>query len=187
MIPDTRIYAQMRPDSAGRKLLHDVQGSLPPQKTGRMITDEELHMTLIHFGKSKEIFERLSATTKLDRKTYERELQNYINETSTLLPDTPFTLRFIGYELLGKNQTTLVAAFDACEGLHMLHTKLYSLLMGFFERVGFSDPLDFMEQDGNFRHAGSLHPHVTLYKGYSGALPTATIDEIHMTPMKVVY
>lgn len=182
-----RIYAQMRPDLAGCRELLEVQAGLVGQKSGRIIGPDELHLTLIHFGKTEQLYAAIEPLLTIDKATYERELDRYIAETTTALPKAPVELRFTGYDLFRPKRTALVAEFAATDELRMIHTTLVDILTSFFDRIGVKDSVGFLNADPNFRHSMTLKPHVTLYKGYAGDVPTMPIGSVRFEPMKVVY
>lgn len=184
---DTRIYVQLRPDEAGIRRLQATQGELKPGKTGRMMPEEELHMTVIHFGKTADVKAALQAVTALDDATYESALNDYTARTRALLTGERYELHWTGYGHFGAHGKTLVATFEAPEPLHALHREAFEALRRFVSRCGVKDPDAFIRNDPNFTHAQVLRPHITLYKGYEGPDPDVPLGDITVHFMKLVY
>lgn len=152
-----------------------------------MIGPEELHLTLIHFGKVPDIYRTLSAYAHFDDNRFKTSLEQYVTATQALLPYRLDRLKCTGYSLFGSNNTTLVARFIATEELVSLHNALVDVLREFFRSIGIADPDTFMKRDPNFMYATELRPHVTLYKGYSGRLPIQQLEAIDFIGMDVLY
>ena len=182
-----RIYAQLRPSDSDVADIQVIQNNLTYQEQGRLIGSDELHLTLIHFGKSDEVYQTINQHSDVHRERYDELLTDYIAKTKAVMLHETLSLDFDTYDLFGPKKKTLVLKFMPSETLSQLHTKLFALLLDFFEKLTIPEPLDFMANDPNFKHALTCEPHVTLYKGYVGELPKVACKPMKFESMKVIY
>lgn len=183
-----RVYAQLKPDQAGLEHLLSVQSALPPQERGYAVSARQLHLTLIHFGKVFEIYDRLqTAVPDVTYETYETNLKAYIAGSEAAMPQHSITLRPSGFALFGNSHATLVVTYDTNQELLEAHQAQYWLLVSFLKKCGLEDPEGFMKKDVNFMFAQEPKPHITLYKNYGSALPTLALLPVTLLSMPTVY
>jgi hypothetical protein len=58
--------------------------------------------------------------------------------------------------------------------------------MALFEQAGIRGVDSFMKSDRNFSQAANLQPHVTIYKGVQGRLPTAPLGRMSFNAMNII-
>ncbi|UWX96061.1 2'-5' RNA ligase family protein [Arthrobacter zhaoxinii] len=180
-----RLYAQMEPDGASLAHLLSLQDALPAGT--RRVPRRQLHATLIHFGKVMDVYRVISAETGISRSAYDQLLGGYIARTEALLPPSAFRLDPLGTAGFGARGSTLVVEYQPSLELTALHGELYEVLVDFLAACGVSDSAAFMASDPNFMFAAALRPHITLARGYLGAVPPLRLEPVTLTPMPVVY
>lgn len=180
-----RLYAQMQPDGPSLAHLLSLQEPLPAGT--RPVPRRQLHLTLIHFGKVLDVYRVINAQTGLSRSAYEGLLAGYIARTEALLPAVSFHLEPVGFAGFGTRGSTLAVEYLPTPELALLHRELYGELVGFLGAAGIRDTDAFMAGDPNFRHAGTLRPHISLARGFAGALPSLPLESVTLQPMPVVY
>ncbi|MCQ1956297.1 2'-5' RNA ligase family protein [Arthrobacter sp. zg-Y826] len=180
-----RLYAQMQPDGPSLAHLLSLQQALPDGT--RLVPRPQLHLTLIHFGKVLDVHRAINAQTGISRSAYEQLLAEYIARTEALLPAVSFRLEPAGFAGFGTRGSTLVVEYVPTPELALLHRELYGALVGFLGAAGIRDPAAFMAGDPNFMHAGTLRPHISLARGFAGALPSLPLKSVTLQPMPVVY
>lgn len=164
-----RIYAQLKPDDAGLAELLRLQSACRERAPGtRRVSAGRLHLTLIHFGKADEAFERLSAATGVDAETFGRALASYLTATGAALSKTEFGLEPRGLAGFGRDGTTLAVELEATAGLEAVHRVLYGVLRDFLAACGVPDPDAYAAQDPSLAYAAGLRPHITLLHGFRG-------------------
>lgn len=185
---EKRIYIQMQPDGEACQEFVKIGEALPTQSSGRLLPPEELHVTLIHFGKASDVLAAIRSAVPLTDDVFAKNLEEYITATRAILTDQSYGLTNGTYDRFGARSTTLVAVYDAPPALHTIHAQAYRLLIRFIHACGVADAEAFAHNDPNFMHAASFKPHVTIYKGYAGPdpliLPPASIT---LRFMKLVY
>ncbi len=175
-----KIYAQLAPAVL----------NLPPyesQKIGRKVSSDELHMTLLHFGKISEIYRYVSNEVFISEEKYLHELKQFIARTKATLPDHTISLRHTGYAMFGPRRSSLVATFSTTPELRAFHQKLYKSLLTFLANCNLPNSKSFAKNHHSLLHAHTLEPHVTLYKGYKGSIPTLDLGNVTFYSMEVVY
>ena len=180
-----RLYAQMQPDGPSLAHLLSLQESLPAGT--RLVPRRQLHLTLIHFGKVLDVHRAVSRQSGISLPDYEELLTGYIARTEAMLPAVPFRLEPAGFAGFGGRGSTLVVEYLATPELDALHRKLYGELVDFLEAAGIADTAAFMAHDSNFMFASALRPHISLARGYTGALPSLPLESVTLQPMPVVY
>ena len=182
-----RVYSQLRPDENGIARLRAAQAELSATSTGRTMPVDELHMTVIHFGKADRIFESLSACTSVQRDSFDASLRYMVDAWGALMNEA-FQLEHTGYDRFGKNGKTIVATFKPIPELQQLHDSQLSLLKTFLRVCSVNDVDSYISNDPNFVNALTLRPHVTLKKGHeSRDLPIVELGTILFRPMQIVY
>lgn len=177
----------MKPDHVSLEHLKYLQKQLPAQQGGFAQPERALHMTLIHFGKVRDVFTVITNLTSIPFEDYVRQLEWYIQETIKILPAQSFELTPLQLSGFGLQGRTLVAEYEAPPALHDVHDELYTVLKKFLAVCGISDVEAFMKNDRNFMHAQNLKAHITLYKGFGGSIPDLTLLPITVEAMKLVY
>ncbi|MCC3291528.1 2'-5' RNA ligase family protein [Arthrobacter sp. zg-Y1110] len=180
-----RLYAQMQPDGPSLAHLLSLQESLPAGT--RLVPRKQLHLTLIHFGKVLDVHRAVNAQTGISRSAYEQLLAGYVARTEALLPAVSFRLGPVGFAGFGTRGSTLVVEYLPTPDLALLHRDLYRELVGFLGAAGIRDTAAFIAGDPNFIHAGTLRPHISLARGFAGALPSLQLESVTLQPMPVVY
>lgn len=184
---DKRIYVQLQPDERGIDDLVAIQRELDSSRTGRLMPPEELHMTVIHFGKSRDVLAAVRRESEIDEATYDDRLAEYVGRTQNILTDDTYDLTPAGFGHFGARGKTLVIRYEAPPELAELHSRAYSELTRFLGACGIADPETFVRHDPNFKNSRELKPHVTLYKGYEGRVPDIELGHIAVRFMKLVY
>lgn len=184
---DTRIYVQMKPDEAAVDALTAIGRDLPAQDSGRLLPPEELHITLIHFGKAREVLAALRGAANVGDETFAAQLEAYVADTAALLTGDTYTLKPQGYARFGVRHATLVGRYEAPSELAGIHARAYDRLVRFIGGCGIANAEDFARGDPNFRYAGRFTPHATIYKGYEGPDPEAPLPPMDVRFAGLVY
>ncbi|MCC9145715.1 MULTISPECIES: 2'-5' RNA ligase family protein [unclassified Arthrobacter] len=180
-----RLYAQLQPDAAS--LAHLLSLRQAVSAPARPVPRHQLHLTLIHFGKVLDVYRIISAQTGIELPAYKQLLSGYIARTEKLLPMDSFRLEPAGLAGFGARGTTLVVEYLPSPEITALHRELYAVLAGFLADCGVADTVGFMASDPNFMFASQLRPHITLARGFSGALPALPLETVTLKPMPVMY
>ncbi|MCC9204434.1 2'-5' RNA ligase family protein [Arthrobacter sp. zg-Y769] len=180
-----RLYAQMQPDAPSLAHLLSLQQALPPGT--RLVPRRQLHGTLIHFGKVLDVYRVISTETGISLPAYERLLAGYIARTEALLPAATFRLEPVGFAGFGARGSTLVVEYLPSAELTALHGELHAALVDFLAACGVSGTEAFMAADPNLMFASTLRPHISLARGFAGALPSLPLESVTLQPMPVVY
>ena len=165
----------------------DLQQSLPVQQRGRAVPAGGLHLTLIHFGKIRDVYEDISTVSGVGWKQYTAHLTRYIARTADLMPLRPVRLLPAGLARFGQRGGTLVVEYQLPAELAAVHSLMYQVLYTFLQDCGITGVDSFIAQNINFMHAPKLKPHITLYKGYAGPLPDIQLSPVTLAGMPVVY
>lgn len=184
-----RLYAQMRPDDASLAHLLALLGSVSSAGPHglRPVPRSQLHLTLIHFGKVRDVYRVIRSATGISLAAYEEALEGYIGRTEALLPPASFRLQPVHLSGFGANGRTLVVEYAPTPELSALHAALLAELEDFLAGCGIEDTAGFMAGDPNFMFAPTLRPHITLARGYTGPPPVLPLAPVTLTPMPVVY
>ena len=177
---NVRLYAQLRPEGDGLAHLEEIQHTLPAEACGRLTSAGQLHMTMIHFGRIKDVFETIRRVTDISWERYSQLLAAYIQDTTGLMPEEPFLAQPAGYARFGQRGGTLVIEYTVPRRLIELQAGMYDVLRDFLTACGIRDAEAFMAGDLNFMHARVLRPHITLCKGYQGELPSAPLRPVRL-------
>ena len=184
---DLRVYSQLAPDEASIKKLVTAQSSLRLESGQKLMQSSEFHLTIIHFGKSWEVFDRVHAITGVAHEKFTEYLETFIRESEASMQPQNIALKHAGYAAFGANGRTLAAKFSCPNELRDMHSYQLKLLQNFFMRCGINDTTAFMANDSNFKFALSITPHITIQKGYQGEMPTDSLGQITCTPMRLRY
>lgn len=186
---DPRIYAQMRPDAASLAHLRSLQEALPRRPGLRLATPARLHLTLIHFGRVRDVHAVLQAAVPgLDEEVFTAALGEYLQATRAVLPARSVTFDPVGTAGFGPGGRVLVVEYRPAPELLAVHAALYAVLERFLHRCGVQDIDAFTAGDPNFRHAARLRPHITLARGWNGAPPALSpLEPVTLEPMPVLY
>ena len=185
---EQRIYVQMAPDDQSAAALGRIGPTLPNQLLGRLVPQRELHMSLIHFGKTADVLATIRQVVQIADGEYKAHVAAYITATQELLSDTDYHLTSRGYDRFGVHNTVLAARYEAPAELKEVHHKAYTELIRFLGACGIENAQRFAETDRNFMHARTFTPHITLYKGYNGPLPYGPPPpDVTARFMKLVY
>lgn len=161
---EQRLYVQLQPDSASLEQILTVQshfGSL-----GRIVKEEKIHLTIIHFGIVSEILENLPATTQVKRTAF----SEYVARTQSIISTSPesYELQPKAIELYGEHSTTLAIRYEEAPQLVDIHENCLHALQEFLSSSGVVKVEEWMSNDRNFMYAQTLNPHVTIVKNFSG-------------------
>jgi len=187
MLPKPKLYVQYRPVGESLQYITDMQSTVADQlPAGRPMPFEQIHLTMIHYGKVAAIYETLkTANPDLAITTYEvaveqfvrqchNELPNYISTTSTELA------------AFGPSGKVIVVKLAENETLMTVQSTAASLLLDLFSSCGIADPIAFQKQDYNFQFVVPFHPHITLLK-QAPAMPNisfkAQLLELQLMPL----
>lgn len=184
---ERRIYVQMAPDTAGLEALSAISSRLPAQSSGRVLPREELHVTLIHFGRVKDMLASLRNVIAITNEAYEAALKVYLEATASLMTKDAYHLEPRGYARFGARGTTLVGRYEPSPGLVERWRLAYDQLLLFVEACGITNPVDFVAHDQNLKFAGTFTPHITFYKGYDGPDPHDPLPPLAVTFMPLEY
>ncbi|MBP3035940.1 hypothetical protein J2M53_06685 [Arthrobacter sp. zg-ZUI100] len=198
-----RLYAQLRPDppSLARLLrLQQALGALPEINDGgspRWVPARQMHLTLIHFGKVRDVHAVVAAATGISAAEYEELLACYVAQTEAEMPRHPVVLEPAVLSRFGRHGRTLVLEYFPSPELKESHAAAYAALETFLRRAGISDVPAFTAGDPNFMFASRLRPHITLARGFAGTLPAPAqgsgpaggfpLERVRLEPMPVVY
>lgn len=172
-----RLYAQLRPDAGSLEHLLTLQESLaarPEVNDGgrpRWISERQLHLTLIHFGKVRDVYAVVSAASDISWNEYEGLLAGYVAETEAAMPLQSIRLEPAVMSRFGRHGLTLVVEYFPSSVLLQSHARAYAALEGFLHSCGIEDTNAFTAADPNFMFASRLRPHITLARGFAGTLP----------------
>ena len=184
-----RIYAQLYPESDTLAELLRLQEGLDPQQSGRLVPAKGLHMTIIHFGIINQVWNRLSRAvgTELTRQVYLRQIEKLVSSWEDCLRSVVVGLEPIGFTRFGKHGLVLAVEYRPTYEILELHQQCLARLVTFLQNCRVADPTRFMREDYNFTNALTLRPHISLYKGYSGAEPTAELQNAWLHAAPVTY
>lgn len=193
-----RLYTQLRPGPASLAHLAAVQRELAGEsaapdagRTGpRWVPVDQLHLTLIHFGKVLDVYAVLTTATGVGWPDYGRLLEAYIRDTEALLPAAWFRLEPLALARFGRHGRTLVAEYRPDPALAAVHARAYAALTEFLRGCGISDPAAFTAQDPNFMFAAGLRPHITLCRNFEGTVPGTDVLPllpVMVRPLPVLY
>ena len=172
-----RLYAQLRPDEESLAHLGALQkelAALPEINDGgrpRWSSERQMHLTLIHFGKVRDVYAVVSVATGIARDDYEQLLAGYVSETEAAMPRQPVVLEPAVLSRFGRHGRTLVLEYFPSAVLLQSHAAAFAALEGFLRRCGIADVEGFTAADPNFMFAPRLRPHITLSRGFEGTLP----------------
>lgn len=172
-----RLYAQLRPDAESLEHLRELQQDLaarPEVNDGgapRWIPERQVHLTLIHFGKVRDVYAVISAAADISREEYEELLAGYVAETEAAMPQQPVLLEPAVLSRFGRHGRTLVLEYFPSAALLHSHTLAYAALETFLNACGITDVPAFTAEDPNFMFSSRLRPHITLARGFTGTLP----------------
>ena len=172
-----RLYAQLRPDAQSLELVVALQqalAALPEVNDGgrpRWIPARRLHLTLIHFGKVRDVYSAVSAVADVSWEQYEDYLAAYVAQTEAAMPREPVLLEPAVLSRFGRHGRTLVVEYFPSSALMQAHERAYAVLEDFLHSCGIADAGAFTVADPNFMFASRLRPHITLARGFAGNLP----------------
>lgn len=172
-----RLYAQLRPDPESLTHLMKLQqdlAALPEINDGgrpRWVSERQLHLTLIHFGKVRDVYAVVSVATGIAREDYEVLLADYVAETEAAMPGQPVVLEPAVLSRFGRHGRTLVLEYFPSAALMQSHAAAFAALAAFLRRCGIADVEAFTAADPNFMFASRLRPHITLSRAFAGVLP----------------
>ncbi|RYF29659.1 MAG: hypothetical protein EOO17_00525 [Chloroflexi bacterium] len=187
----SKLYVQLQPDQETIQWLQRLQSQLDPVASA--ISMDQLHMTIIHFGKIQKLIDSVSSrlkTSEADLLEYTSQLVQAWRMRLESIEDIPIIMKSTTHSLFGANHSTYVVEFDAAELAMQLHSECLLDLKAYFRTIGITDPTMFMQQDFNFQYALGLRPHVTIAKHYSGSVPPALLNTpiiASFRTMKIVY
>ena len=197
-----RLYAQLRPDSESLAHLIELQqelAGLPEINDGgrpRWVPERQMHLTLIHFGKVRDVYSLVSVATGITRDRYEELLAVYVAETEAAMPRQPVVLEPAVLSRFGRHGRTLVLEYFPSAVLMQSHAAAVAALETFLRGCGIEDVEAFTAADPNFMFASRLRPHITLSRGFAGALPAPAhasspevfhLESVRLESMPVVY
>jgi 2'-5' RNA ligase len=177
----TRLYVQLRPDIHALRHLQTIRDKI---HDGRPVSDDQLHMTVIHIG---ELSRLIAALPDIDSGNILRAAEVFarsVEKTATHYQQVSFTLNPTGVESFGQ---TIAITYNASDGLTALHAKALQMLIDMLKGLGVDDPRAFMENDPNLRFALTLRPHVALAKSASPPKDLTFDHEASFSLMKIVY
>lgn len=186
-VGDKRIYLQLAMDPASAGIIETIGRNLPEQQSGRLLPTSELHVTLIHFGKTVDVLRSIRRVQDVSDERYASALDTYLERTESLITDETYRMKPLGYARFGERHGTLVGTYEAPETLKEIHANAYQTLLHFLGDCGIRSAHQFADEDPNFRFASSFNPHVTIYKGYEGEDPTEPLPEFDARFMKLEY
>lgn len=172
-----RLYAQLRPDAGSLEPVLALQQSLAalPEVNGsggpRWIPERQIHLTLIHFGKVRDVYAAVSAAGGISWDEYEDRLEDYVAATEAAMPREPILLEPAVLSRFGRHGRTLVLEYFPSSALLLAHERAYAALEDFLRSCGIADASTFTAADPNFMFASGLRPHITLARGFGGTLP----------------
>lgn len=183
---NVRVYSQLAPNESSVNKLINLQNKLQLKKGQKRMRASEFHLTIIHFGKSWDVFKTVNAKTGVAREVFDAHLETFITRCEASIPSDDVLLTHTSYAKFGLRGQTLVAKFRCTDELRKVHAHQLMHLQDFFMCCGINDVDIFMANDPNFKYALSLEPHITIQKGYQGGLPTDSLDDItcHFMPMR---
>ncbi|RYZ89527.1 MAG: hypothetical protein EOP06_09215 [Proteobacteria bacterium] len=171
---ESKLYVQLQPDQAAMQQLQSLQTQLDPAASA--VSMDQLHMTIIHFGKIQKLIDSVSCRLKISEADL-LECTNHLVQAWSMrleaIEDASIAMKSTAHSLFGVNHTTYVVEFEAPELAIQLHSECLLDLKAYFRTIGIADPTTFMQQDFNFQHALTLRPHVTIAKHYTGSTPPA--------------
>ena len=189
-----RLYAQMQPDGPSLAHLLSLQESLPAGT--RLVPRRQLHLTLIHFGKVRDVYAVVAAATGISAAEYEELLACYVAQTEAGMPVRPVVLEPAVLSRFGRHGRTLVLEYFPSAVLMQSHAAAFAALQKFLRGCGIEDVEAFTAADPNFMFASRLRPHITLSRGFAGTLPAPVhaaspevfhLESVRLESMPVVY
>ncbi|KPN18349.1 hypothetical protein [Arthrobacter sp. Edens01] len=194
VLSGVRIYAQLKPDGAGLDRLLRLQSAVRERAPrARPVSSGRVHLTLIHFGKADEAYDRLAKATGVSREVFVLALADYLDESEAALPAQDFVLFPRGLAGFGRTGSTLALEFDPTPDLRAVHEALYGLLLLFLDRCGVPDPAAYTAQDPALEFSSVLRPHISILHGFPGAgpdappLPAPDGGPFRLRPLPVLY
>lgn len=172
-----RLYAQLRPDPESLAQLTQLQqdlAALPEINDGgrpRWMSERQMHLTLIHFGKVRDVYAVVSVATGITWDAYEELLVGYVAETEAAMPRQPVVLEPAVLSRFGRHGRTLVLEYFPSAVLMQAHAAAFAALETFLSRCGIGEVEAFTAADPNFMFASRLRPHITLSRAFAGTLP----------------
>ncbi|MBO0907643.1 2'-5' RNA ligase family protein [Arthrobacter sunyaminii] len=172
-----RLYAQMRPDAGSLELILALQQALAARTQvndggrPRWVPERQVHLTLIHFGKVRDVYAVVSAAGNISWDEYEERLAAYVAATEAAMPREPILLEPAVLSRFGRHGRTLVLEYFPSSALLRAHERAYAALEVFLNSCGIPDVGAFTAADPNFMFASALRPHITLARGFAGTLP----------------
>lgn len=189
-LPKHRFYVQYKPDDTGSQALLALQTDIMATQGGRAVPAGQLHLTIIHFGIYQEVLADLRRyQPAIDETSFAEALERWLADCQAALV-TAGTFVPTSLARFGTHGTVLALAGTVDAGLHDLHATCLDHLKTMLKRVLNDDPLPFMRQSPNFRHALTLAPHISLIKsaGQGVAEPAHTIPgSMTLQAMPLVY
>lgn len=172
-----RLYAQLRPDEESLAHLTQLQRDLAAMTEindggrPRWVSEHGMHLTLIHFGKVRDVYAVVSVATGIAWEAYEELLGGYVAETEAAMPRQPVVLEPAVLSRFGRHGRTLVLEYFPSAVLMHSHAAAVAALETFLRGCGIEDVEAFTAADPNFMFASRLRPHITLSRGFEGTLP----------------
>ncbi|WAP52957.1 hypothetical protein OL239_07460 [Arthrobacter sp. ATA002] len=197
-----RLYAQLRPDPESLAHLTGLQqelAELPEVHDGgrpRWVSERQMHLTLIHFGRVRDVYALVSTATGISWEPYEELLAEYVADTEAAMPRQPVALEPAVLSRFGRHGRTLVLEYFPSAVLMQAHAAALAALESFLRRCGIDDVETFTAADPNFMFASRLRPHITLARGFAGTLPAPVrgpdsgglhLGSVRLEAMPVVY
>lgn len=182
----TKVYAQLCPDLAGVDELLAIK-NLSKLPCDGWVESEELHMTLIHFGKTETMFQAIASQTEVKRARFDAALEVLVNRFDQELRSYDVLLAFRDLALFGQAHKTLVARFYPSDELIAKHATLYGYVEEFLRDCGIENPQWFSRRNRALQYSHELAPHVTLCKSFTGAVPSPTLHPIYFQAMPIEY
>lgn len=196
VLSGVRIYAQLKPDGAGLDRLLRLQAAVRERvPRTRPVSSGRLHLTLIHFGKADEAYDRLAEATGVSRGVFGQALAEYLDGSEAALPAQDYVLYPRGLAGFGRTGSTLALEFDPTPDLQAVHEALYGLLLLFLGRCGVPDPAAYAAQDPALEFSSTLRPHISILHGFPGTgagadappLPVPDAGPFRLRPLPVLY
>ena len=171
-----RLYAQLRPDPESLTHLIGLQQELAGLSEindggrPRWVSERQMHLTLIHFGKVRDVYSLVSVATGIAWDLYEELLAGYVADTEASMPQQPVVLEPAVLSRFGRHGRTLVLEYFPSAVLMQSHAAAVAALETFLRGCGIEDVEAFTAADPNFMFASRLRPHITLSRGFEGTL-----------------
>jgi|GEM_PF-1991479 len=157
-----RLYLELAPVDKSLVGLTTLQQELPLRKPAWLIRPQKLHLTVIHFGIVREVYQELLAyNSRLTYEAYLSAVSFFVHDIRDLLPRQT-TLRATGFHMFGPARTVLALTLHPNDELTYAHSQSLERLGHLLISCGINDVPAFIYKSHNFRYAPDLNPHITL-------------------------